>query len=61
MYIMDINIEEINFKKISQFKWDITFFLKVPDYDYLIVDRLIQRVKHNLKDKLVWFELKYLK
>ena len=61
IYIMDINIEEIVFKKTSKYKWDIMLILEIPDYDYLIVDRLIQRVKHNLKDKLVWFELKYLK
>ncbi len=61
LYIMDINIEEIYFKKLTQYKWDISFVLEVPDYDYLIIDRLIERVKNALKNDLVKFKLKELK
>ncbi len=61
IYVMDINIEEINFWKKSKYKWDITLILEIPDYDYLIIDRLIERIKNNLKDNLIWFNLKNLK
>ncbi len=61
IYTMDINIEEINFSKKSKYKWDISFVLEIPDYDYLIIDRLIERIKNNLHDSLIWFRLKNLK
>ena len=61
IYIMDINIEEINSKKINKYKWDITLVLNIPDYDYLIIDRLVERLKNNLKENLVWVKIKWLK
>lgn len=61
LYIMEINIEEINYEKISKYKWDITLVLEVSDYDYLIIDRLIDRIKNSLKKDLLWFNLKNLK
>jgi len=61
IYIMDINIEEINVIKKSKYKWDISLVLEIPDYDYLIIDRLIERIKNKLKSNLVWFKLKNLK
>jgi len=61
LYSMDINIEEINFHKISKYKWDISLILEIPDYDYLIVDRFIERIKNCLKDNLIWVQLKDLK
>jgi GTP pyrophosphokinase len=60
IYVMDINIEEINFKKISNQKWDISLNLKIPDYDYLIIDRLIERVKLYLKNSLVDYIIKHI-
>jgi len=61
LYVMDINIEEINFKKITKSKWDISFVLNIPDYDYLIIDRMIDRMKNNLKDNLLDVRVKHLK
>jgi GTP pyrophosphokinase len=63
IYTMEINIEEINFSKKfrSQYKWDISLTLEVSDYDYLIIDRLIDRIKNCLWDDLVWFKLKNIK
>ncbi len=60
LYVMDINIEEINFKKLSKNKWDISFILNIPDYDYLIIDRMIDRMKNNLKSNLLWVKVKHL-
>ncbi len=60
LYIMDINIEEINFKKISNEKWNINFILNIPDYDYLIIDRMIDRMKNNLKKNLLEIKVKHL-
>lgn len=61
IYTMDINIEEISFKKISNQKWDISLNLKVPDYDYLIIDRLLERIKLYLKSDLINFFIKKVK
>jgi GTP pyrophosphokinase len=63
IYTMEINIEEINFSKKfrSQYKWNISLTLEVSDYDYLIIDRLIDRIKNCLWDDLVWFRLKNIK
>ncbi len=61
LYVMDINIEEINFKKRTKSKWDISFVLNIPDYDYLIIDRMIDRMKNNLKDNLLDIKVKHLK
>jgi len=61
IYTMEINIEEINTSKKSKYKWDISLILEIPDYDYLIIDRLIDRIKNSLWNELVWFRLKNLK
>jgi len=61
LYIMDINIEEINFKKLSKNKWDISFILNIPDYDYLIIDRMIDRMRNTLKSNLLNVKVKHLK
>lgn len=61
IYAMDINIEEISYSRKHKFKWDISLTLEISDYDYLIIDRLIWRVKNSLWDELLWFKVKDLK
>jgi hypothetical protein len=45
---MEINIDEINTNKIDYRTTEINLKLEVLDYDYLIIDRLIERIKLNL-------------
>lgn len=61
IYIMDINIENISFSKRNKFKWSIELVLEISDYDYLIIDRLVDRLKNTLWDDLIWFKLRNLK
>lgn len=61
IYAMDINIDWINFNKTWKIKWDLILTLEIPDYDYLIIDRLIERIKNTLWHDLVWYQIKNLK
>jgi (p)ppGpp synthase/HD superfamily hydrolase len=61
IYTMDINIEEISYAKQRKYEWDISLTLEVPDYDYLVIDRLVWRIKNSLWDDLTWFRVKNLK
>ena len=45
---MNINIEEINSKKEGDEKIRISLALEIKDYDYLLIERLIERIKINL-------------
>jgi len=57
IYSMWINVEEINSKKVNYKNQEIKLKLEIPDYDYLLVDRLIERIKlkfwENLKSVYV--------
>ncbi|QFR39384.1 bifunctional (p)ppGpp synthetase/guanosine-3',5'-bis(diphosphate) 3'-pyrophosphohydrolase [Candidatus Gracilibacteria bacterium 28_42_T64] len=53
LFSMDINIEEIISKKIGNLNTGLSLKLVIPDYDYLIIDRLIDRVKLYYGDDLV--------
>jgi (p)ppGpp synthase/HD superfamily hydrolase len=57
LYSMQINIDSIDSKKHSKAETLIKIWLEIVDYDYLIVDRLIDRVKLKLKDLLVSAEI----
>ncbi|MDD3646194.1 MAG: RelA/SpoT family protein [Candidatus Gracilibacteria bacterium] len=61
IYAMDINIDGINFNKTGKIKGDLVLTLEIPDYDYLILDRLVERVKNNLGHDLVGYQIKNLK
>jgi len=62
IYKMDINIEEINFKSTDDKNLSSIYLtLELPDYDYLIIDRLIERVKNTIWDKLLWFKINSMK
>lgn len=52
IYSMWINIEEISSKKIEYNKILVVLKLELLDHDYMVVDRLLERVKFNLWDKL---------
>jgi len=48
LFTMEINIDELHTKKISQTQTALTIALEIHDYDYLIVDRFIERIKYFL-------------
>lgn len=55
IFSMWINIEEINSKKLEFNKHEIKLKLEIPDYDYLLVDRLVERVRLKFWQNLVSF------
>lgn len=57
IYSMHINIEEINSKKEDEKTTRLSLALQIPDYDYLLIERLIERVKLNLQDKLIEYKV----
>ena len=42
---MQINIDEIHTKKLSVLETELTLGLEINDYEYLIVDRFLDRIK----------------
>jgi hypothetical protein len=44
---MHINVDQISSKKEAEEKILLSFILEIPDYDYLIVERLIERIKFH--------------
>ena len=50
---MSINIDDINVKKIWKKTSIINLILIILDYDYLIIDRFIERVKLKFWKDLV--------
>jgi hypothetical protein len=55
---MNIDVDEISTKKLSGNNVEIYLQLIILDYDYLMIDRLLDRLKLNFKDLLVDFTLK---
>jgi hypothetical protein len=45
---MKVNIEEITSKKLDYDRGEIFLRLEIPDYDYLVIERLIDRIKFDL-------------
>ncbi len=45
LYAMEINIDEIHTRKRSSSATEIVFSLEIPDYEYLLIDRFLERVK----------------
>lgn len=52
-YTMGINIDSINTKKIWNTKTQINLWLMILDYDYLIIDRFLERIKLHFKWLLI--------
>ena len=53
IYGMDISIDEINSNKVDFERNEISLRLEVLDYDYLIIDRLVERIKLHLWERLI--------
>jgi (p)ppGpp synthase/HD superfamily hydrolase len=52
IFSMWIDVDSINTTNMWKRKTKIELKLKVLDYDYLIIDRFIERLKLNFKTKL---------
>ena len=62
IYSMEITIEEVISKKPDF--WDtrkIWFTLNIPEHDYLAIEKFIEKVKINLKEKLIDYNIKEIK
>jgi GTP pyrophosphokinase len=53
IFTMWIDIDEIKTNKISKFESKINLRLKILDYDYLIIDRFIERLEFKFKSLLI--------
>ncbi len=45
LFSMEINIDELHTKKLSKTHTRLTIGLEINDYEYLVVDRFIERIK----------------
>lgn len=61
IFNMEINIESIGSKKIWNLQTQIDLDLVIPDYDYLIIDRFLDRIKLKMKDQLISGEIVWVK
>lgn len=57
LFSMEINIDELHTKKISNNQTILTIGLEIPDYEYLVVDRFIERIKNILGNSLVSYKI----
>ena len=53
LFQMQINIDEIHTKKISPTETTLMIWLEIPDHDYLLIDRFVERLRWQLWDALV--------
>jgi len=61
LYTMGINIDEIHTHKNSSSQTLLTLWIEIADYDYLIVDRFIERIRTFLWDALIECKIKEIK
>ena len=57
IYAMWMNVDWINTKKIWNLQTEINLELIISDYDYLLIDRFVERVKLEFWDKLFDFNI----
>lgn len=57
LFSMEINIDELHTKKISKNQTALVMGLEIPDYEFLIVDRFIERIKCLLGKSLVSYKI----
>jgi (p)ppGpp synthase/HD superfamily hydrolase len=57
IFSMWIEVDSLHSKRIWNFQTEIVLDLKIWDYDYLIIDRFIDRVKLNLKSSFISSEV----
>jgi len=60
LFAMGVNIDEINTKKLSKKETRISLSIEIPDYDYLVIDRFIERIKLSLGDVLLEYKVEEL-
>ncbi|MFA5916989.1 MAG: RelA/SpoT family protein [Candidatus Gracilibacteria bacterium] len=53
IYSMGLNVEQVNSKRLEFNKHEIKIKVEVPDYDYLLVDRLVERIKMKFGTNLI--------
>ncbi|MFK7780204.1 MAG: hypothetical protein QM490_03565, partial [Candidatus Gracilibacteria bacterium] len=53
IFSMGIDVNEINSENIGKYETKISLKLNILDYDYLIMDRFIERLKLNFKSGLI--------
>lgn len=58
LFDMNINTLEISSKKMLTEELELFLRLEILNYDYLIIDRFLERVKLKLWDSMVSFEIK---
>lgn len=61
LFAMEINIDELHTKKISKNKTILTIALEVNDYEYLIIDRFIERISFLLWDSMIDYKLEEIR
>ena len=61
LYAMDIEVDEIISEKIWNYKISLSLKLLITDYDYLIIDRFIDRLKLSFKDNLLEYKINEVK
>ncbi|PID86297.1 hypothetical protein CSB08_01395 [Candidatus Gracilibacteria bacterium] len=52
IYFMNINIYDVNSNRIDYNTSHIVIKVEILDYDYMIIDRLMERIRLNFKDNL---------
>ncbi len=57
---MSIGLESVNTKRIKSSQTQIKFEVLIPHYDYLIIDRFVDRLKIQLHNNLLDYSLKIL-
>jgi (p)ppGpp synthase/HD superfamily hydrolase len=53
IFSMEIDIDEINSKKLWNMYMSFDLSLKVPNHDYLIIDRFMGRIQMTFEDDLI--------
>lgn len=61
LFTMEINIDELHTKKISKNKTILTIALEINDYEYLVIDRFIERISFILWDSIIDHKLEEIK
>jgi len=57
LFSMQINIDEIHTKKLSVSQTELILWLEINDYEYLIVDRFLDRIKTLLWENLISYKI----
>ena len=61
LFSMKIEVDEIKSEKIWNYKIVISLKLLVSDYEYLMIDRFIDRLKINFSEDLIEYNIEKIK